>query len=1037
MTDFLQKTFWCGLGAAIAVSTPLLALAVDQPPSAAPVATVSPAITPTPQPPAPVAADPARSEANTVTQSMAVPAGETVAAQIDVQAATVELTAGKVVEGQPQTLAAPTTSDIDTRSYQVVKLANGLQVLLISDPETDKAAAALDVSVGAGDDPANRAGLAHFLEHMLFLGTKKYPKPDEYQQFISSHGGSHNAYTSLENTNYFFEIDPKQLAQALDRFAQFFIAPSFDAQYVEREKHAVHSEYVARIKDDERRYWDVLRQMFDPANPAAKFSVGSLETLKDVEGTASIRDDLLAFYQQHYSAERMRLVVVGREPLDQLYQMVLPLFEKVPVYPAVEHVSSPRVFKEGLLPAEVQIQSLRSERTLTLLFPLPSQRANWRNKPASYVSYLLGHEGEGSLYQLLKSRGLAESLFAGLAQNTRDHALFAVSVGLTEEGLAQRETVQALIFEAINVLQEKGVERWRHEEMKALNDIAFRFAEKTNAVEVSSGLAAALQEFPSKDVLRAGYMLEHYDESELQGLLAELRPNNLLVTVSAPTIKGDQTTDYYQVPYRVRKLSEQDIARWQRGSLFTDIKLPAPNPFTPQSLKLKQAPILGLVKKPTMPKHMIKDQSFNVWFMKDEQFKVPRGSVMVYAKTELASSSVRNSVLSELFVRLLNDHLNSMLYTAQLAGLDFSISKRARGIAFDLIGYNEKQGLLLKSVMETFRNPVFEEERFKLIKKEWEEQLHNQDKRAPYLQTMRNVPISLTQGQWHRQLLLEELARTSLKDVQMYVLDFNRSITVDMLVYGNYYKADADNLAKMVNSSLGLHALKRKQPGVDVVKLEPAAAPWVFVDALPHDDAAIANYYQAADDSVESQAKMMLLAQVLSSPYFQALRTEQHLGYIVSATYMPLARVPGVSLLVQSPSHGVDDIYQRSRAFLTEFYQFMQAQDDAWFTQQRQAVLTQLAEKPVNQVQQAIEYWNQLSLSYDSFDVIEKQVLAISQLDKQQILALYQQTFLAEQRRELITLSAGAKKLDMEKLGWQPVTDWVEFKKTQPQYTLQ
>ena len=241
-----------------------------------------------------------------------------------------------------------------------------------------------------------------------------------------------------------------------------------------------------------------------------------------------------------------------------------------------------------------------------------------------------------------------------------------MSVGLTEEGLAQREAVQALIFEAINVLQEKGVERWRHEEMKALNDIAFRFAEKTNAVEVSSGLAAALQEFPSKDVLRAGYMLEHYDESELQGLLAELRPN---------------------------------IARWQRGSLFTDIKLPAPNPFTPQSLKLKQAPILGLVKKPTMPKHMIKDQSFNVWFMKDEQFKVPRGSVMVYAKTELASSSVRNSVLSELFVRLLNDHLNSMLYTAQLAGLDFSISKRARGIAFDLIGYNEKQGLLLKSVM--------------------------------------------------------------------------------------------------------------------------------------------------------------------------------------------------------------------------------------------------------------------------------------------------------------------------------------------------
>ena len=79
-----------------------------------------------------------------------------------------------------------------------------MKVMVISDPNTAKAAASLDVAVGSNANPEGREGLAHFLEHMLFLGTEKYPEAGDYQAFISSHGGNHNAYTAYENTNYFF-----------------------------------------------------------------------------------------------------------------------------------------------------------------------------------------------------------------------------------------------------------------------------------------------------------------------------------------------------------------------------------------------------------------------------------------------------------------------------------------------------------------------------------------------------------------------------------------------------------------------------------------------------------------------------------------------------------------------------------------------------------------------------------------------------------------------------------------------------------------
>jgi secreted Zn-dependent insulinase-like peptidase len=69
----------------------------------------------------------------------------------------------------------------DLRQYQALTLANGIKVLLVSDPNTELAAAALDVNVGYFSDPADRPGLAHFLEHMLFLGTKKYPDPASFR----------------------------------------------------------------------------------------------------------------------------------------------------------------------------------------------------------------------------------------------------------------------------------------------------------------------------------------------------------------------------------------------------------------------------------------------------------------------------------------------------------------------------------------------------------------------------------------------------------------------------------------------------------------------------------------------------------------------------------------------------------------------------------------------------------------------------------------------------------------------------------------
>lgn len=166
-------------------------------------------------------------------------------------------------------------SQQDNRDYRGLKLPNGLKVLLISDSATDKAAASMTVDVGHMSDPDNLPGLAHFCEHMLFLGTEKYPNENAYSTFLSENGGSSNASTYADNTKYYFDVVHNKLDGALDRFAQFFIAPLFTASATDREINAVNSEHEKNLAIDVWRIRQVNKALADPTHPYSKFGMFS------------------------------------------------------------------------------------------------------------------------------------------------------------------------------------------------------------------------------------------------------------------------------------------------------------------------------------------------------------------------------------------------------------------------------------------------------------------------------------------------------------------------------------------------------------------------------------------------------------------------------------------------------------------------------------------------------------------------------------------------------------------------------------------
>lgn len=150
-------------------------------------------------------------------------------------------------------------STYTNRHYRVIEMPNKMKAVLISDPTCDKAAVSVAVHVGSlCEKPYKTDGLAHFLEHMLFLGTEKYPEEESYKKFLSQHGGGCNASTSDDWTRYYLYVAPDALDEGVDRIAQFFLHPLMDASCTDREMNAVDSEHRKNLQNDGRRAMQVL-----------------------------------------------------------------------------------------------------------------------------------------------------------------------------------------------------------------------------------------------------------------------------------------------------------------------------------------------------------------------------------------------------------------------------------------------------------------------------------------------------------------------------------------------------------------------------------------------------------------------------------------------------------------------------------------------------------------------------------------------------------------------------------------------------------
>ena len=893
----------------------------------------------------------------------------------------------------------------ETRKYKSIVLENGIQVILISDKEAQKAAAAIDVGVGSFDNPPEIDGLAHFLEHLLFLGNEKYPNTNEFSNFLSKRGGYNNAYTSSQNTNYHFQVSPQYLEEALDRLAEFFISPSFNEKYVQEEIQAVHSEYQKNLVSEPRRGFAVIKELSDPKHPFSRFHTGNLQTLSKVK---NIRDEVILFYQKYYNPESMKVAVLGRESLKKLEELVRDKFEKI----KTKEFSTPlqryeeKVFLEKSNPAFVQIQSLKNIINLNFLFEVNSSRTEYEMKTSYYLSNLIGNEEKGSILSYLKEKNWATALSSGISLQQTKTDFFGINIELTPEGEKNIREIINVVFDYLSLIKKEGIEKWRFLEMKEIAQIRFDNMDTIPALSLVRFLSSQAHYYPEEDIIYAGSKFTSFSKEKIEEFLKQLVFKNLKIIYTSPrTLPLAKIEKWYNTAYKVEEISTSDLDYWTKSSLES-LSLPLQNPYLsdkePQILPVKNE---GVIQK-------LPFKNINAYYSQNSSFKVPKTRVYIDILNPLAYESPKNASLARIYTQLLNYKLQEDFYAAYLLGYNFELVNNTKGLQLVLNGYSDKIEFFTLELLRAIFAAKFTRQQFLLAQQEVLQDWENLELSAAYRLANYNYQQLTKKPFWYYKDYLQILYNgLSFKDFTKFQEKIFQSVSLEIFIYGNINEENANILVEKT-SAFFPEKIAKKRNQEKIIQLD-VGEDYYFQERAMDINSAIVLSYQAKK-SLQNEVKMDLLQNIISPEYYDFMRTNEQLGYLVWSYYTGSYQSNSFSFVVQSSVANPTELQDKTIEFLENFLFKLEKISSREFKNIKTGLQRTYQQKPENFLATSNEYYQ--NIIHNDFQLKKKKQLIkeLRGMSQKQLIAFYQELFLAKKETKVLAIHILGKDLDKQ-----------------------
>lgn len=866
----------------------------------------------------------------------------------------------------------------DEKEYRTFTLSNGLQVFMVGNSGTEQSSACITVGAGHTDNYPDKLGIAHFLEHMLFLGTEKYPKENAYSNFIQHNGGICNAYTSEDITCYYFTINKDKFIRALDMFAQFFISPLLKQESVRAEVTAVNAEHKKNMAQDMWRIYDVTKKTMNKDHEFSRFGTGSFKTLLGVDEKEDITEDkvielmdaLRKFFNEKYSARNMKLFIYHNN-IDEIEMEDTPI-EDIEGDIVSESSSIPPIPKSSTLTELVtnifgevteKVDMSPRDKTKSFIAPHPGRYPIIKVEPigdisilkihwiiemdnirkgdklvntdicADLITYLLGHEGNGTLYELLKKKQWVIKLYANPSEFTVDkNVVMSVDITLTDKGIKHIDEIKDYIYAFIEYIK-LNINKNKDYYLKMINEILIKrklSLKNERTVDPDSHLQEYAKicdryEIDMKYINVIDIMVNEDSTALINGLKDVI---NKMVMENSSVVKaytdielGEGVTidPNYGTKYVIEWV---EVNNYEKDFINSLKYFPNSNEFI--TFDLLSIDLNSVFEKDDSDRIKKADNSHDMYYDINNIFKEDK--VYLIAKLELTllreHRDVKKYVSLLVYLNYLNLINNSEMYDLSMGLCDVDILSAGMSILINISTYPQH---FIKTIDKTlnwlFNTDISSQEMIDIIRKQVKRNINNAKLSPPYskLGIIINEKFK-SKCTIARDDILNTLDTIELSEIKDTALELISELHIRSIITGNITEAIAINACEKFNRKFKFKRYNTIECSNNISK----SITYVESNSNELDkNSAIKMLIKYGDfqigktkDWAKDFCIMDMLSTVMHNEYFHYMRTTWSLGYIANVSFTNMNTLSNrkyfINMLMQSPELDPEGLYEKT-----------------------------------------------------------------------------------------------------------------------------
>ena len=538
-------------------------------------------------------------------------------------------------------------------------------------------------------------------------------------------------------------------------------------------------------------------------------------------------------------------------------------------------------------------------------------------------------------------------------------------------------------------------------------------------------LSTAMHIYPQDHIISGMYKIYKYSPDIIRECMTFIKPSNLIIILQSQTFNEITKSEEYwfKTKYHLEDISDDTIKEYENITCkCTDYKdhlyLPAKNDMIATDFTLKDFSSVGVDYKE--PKLLISNSKCKLWYKPDTLFKMPKLNMIILIQTPIVYQSPTSSVLSRLYVQILQDYITDFSYQASVASLYCYITNSRKGIELHISGYNHKLSNLLSHVIQsmlelsTYLLSQQGIELFNRMKEKTIKQYHDFYFYPPYRHAINYLDQCLETYKWDIDDKINILEQNHISNVHVSTFsnDLLKEHFLEIIIHGNATCADALNLSNVIFDTLkqdnntntnARTIMKEYLPEMRVVKLQKEYEYILSNKSYNEEETnnSVLVCYQIDHLSnrlynkkdIKTFTILSLIHHLMKEPIYDDLRTKQQLGYIVHAAERSNGvdcNIMNLIILIQSDEYDCTYINKCIETFIQQFrYKIASSMSNETFEENVSGLQQMYYEKYKNLSEETSCYWNEISNSSYHFNKNKIIGDALNDVSKDDVLQLY------------------------------------------------